>query len=195
MRLSFPNFGPTSGKYSERDRILHFEGTLKVGEEFCYLEIYHPYRGGSNPLFDDVSRRILDLKDGVPSAVKHYQQVLVPLIYAKVPLFVVPSSDPQKTTTGIRRLVRNLTALGHWPDQNYNLYRKFKIDKYANGGTRDFRRQFDSLGLRMPETVTGQDALIIDDVTTTGTTFSAARKHLLDAGARRVYCLALGKTA
>jgi predicted amidophosphoribosyltransferase len=51
------------------------------------------------------------------------------------------------------------------------------------------RRAFGAAGL-----VTGRRLLIVDDVTTTGTTLSRAAEVLLAAGADTVYCAAMAVT-
>jgi ComF family protein len=48
-----------------------------------------------------------------------------------------------------------------------------------------------SFGVRYPETVRGRHVVILDDVTTTGATFTEARRALLAAGAKKVTCVAL----
>jgi hypothetical protein len=183
----------------EEHRILTFTRTpVRQTDNYCYIHDYHPYRRGGerNPQFDRaISGKILDLKDGNDDAIKHFVPIIGGIIYTKVSLFVVPSSNPSNQGSGIRKLAKALVGLGHWDDQTANLYRKYKIDKYATGGTRDPIAQYNSLGLRSPESVKGANALILDDVTTTGTSFNAAKRLLLEAGATRVYCLALGKTA
>lgn len=47
----------------------------------------------------------------------------------------------------------------------------------------------------LPEVVAGKVVLIVDDVMTTGSTMEACAQALLDAGAKGVYCLTLGRFA
>lgn len=51
-----------------------------------------------------------------------------------------------------------------------------------------------SIQIAEPSRVTGKIVLLLDDVVTTGATFMACRKLLLDAGVAEVICLALGRT-
>lgn len=46
-------------------------------------------------------------------------------------------------------------------------------------------------GARYPEKILGQNIVLLDDVTTTGSTLREARKALMDAGAKRVICIAI----
>jgi hypothetical protein len=180
---------------AQDDRVLRLDGTLEVGDGYCYLHEYQPYRilGERNPKFDADSRRILDLKDGEDGAIQHYHKLLLPLIHRGVALVALPSHDPQKATSGIRKLVAGLAETGHFEDHHRSLLRIQKIAKLAAGGERGFQIQFDSMRVKLPKDVP-QRILILDDVVTTGSSLKAARQHCLDAGATRVHCLALART-
>ncbi len=175
--------------------MLRLDGTLEIGDGYCYLHDYQPYRilGQRNPAFDADSRRILDLKDGDEAAIQHYHQLLLSFIQRGVALLAVPSHDPHKTTSGIRTLAQGLAGTGDFEDYHRALSRVKKIDKLAAGGERGFQIQFDSMRLTLPKDVPPR-ILILDDVVTTGSSLKAARQHCLNAGAIRVHCLALAKT-
>lgn len=48
-----------------------------------------------------------------------------------------------------------------------------------------------SFRVKKPENIFGKDIIVIDDVTTTGATFSEIRNTLLSAGAKKVFCVAV----
>lgn len=67
---------------------------------------YHKYwldreRGIKNPLFDVYSGRILDLKQGKMSAINFFYNIIDSEICKDVTICVVPSSDAEKTQSGI----------------------------------------------------------------------------------------------
>jgi competence protein ComFC len=57
------------------------------------------------------------------------------------------------------------------------------------------RRNVEGAFKALPEVVNGKVVMIVDDVMTTGSTMEACAKALLEAGAKGVYCLTLGRFA
>lgn len=71
------------------------------------------------------------------------------------------------------------------------LRRTKEVPKKATGGSRDIESERDSIEVHGKPAKT---VVLVDDVTTTGTSFRACAGKLLEAGAENVICIALGKT-
>jgi phosphoribosylpyrophosphate synthetase len=165
--------------------------------EILFLGPYHPYRinGVKNPKFklNPYSGLILDLKDRKVAAILYFFRRVDPLVHPKVAICVIPSSNPEKRDTGIRVLGVRL-ALNDRVDATSCLVRTKFVQKAALGGPRSVAVHMDSIEVRDIERVRGAEVLLLDDVTSTGASMIASKRLLLDAGAKSVKCLALGKT-
>ena len=74
------------------------------------------------------------------------------------------------------------------------LLRAFKIPKKSIGGERDLQKEIISLTVRNENIIRGQQVLLMDDITTTGTSLKAGKYVLEQSGAKIVALLALGET-
>ena len=74
------------------------------------------------------------------------------------------------------------------------LVRHSKIAKLTNGGDRNQEVHLQSIHLENSHLIEGKTVLILDDVTTTYNSLFACQKILLDHGAKKVNCLAIGET-
>lgn len=77
---------------------------------------YHKYwldreRKIKNPLFDVFSGRILDLKEGKQTAINYFYNLLNEEICEGVTICVVPSSNAEKTESGIGKLAEKLAEI------------------------------------------------------------------------------------
>lgn len=158
---------------------------------------YHKYwldreRRIKNPLFDVFSGKILDLKEGKPAAVRYFYNLLNEEICEGVTICVVPSSDSNKTVTGVGMLGEML-ARNRRVDKVYYLIREKSIEKLATGGKRDKEIHMHSINTVEEMDITGDIVLLMDDVTTTGNSLYACREILKQRGAAEVEMFALGK--
>jgi len=74
------------------------------------------------------------------------------------------------------------------------LLRVFEIPKKSMGGERNLQKEIRSLTVRNENIIKGQQVLLMDDITTTGTSLKAGKIVLKRAGAKIVALLAIGKT-
>lgn len=170
------------GKYDEEDTKIFF------------LSTYHPYYGGSNPKFDNFSKLILDIKDKKPSAINIFFKKLNHQLDKGFPIVTIPSSNPNNINTGINKLASLLAKQGRI-DASSCLLRHIQVPKKSKGGNRDINIDLNSIKVSNQHLIKGKTVLLLDDVTTTGNSFVACEKLLVDAGAYKVVKLALGKTA
>ncbi|WDQ32171.1 hypothetical protein PTQ21_27955 [Paenibacillus marchantiae] len=155
---------------------------------------YHPYRGGSNPNFDDNSRFLLDLKNDKDIAIDKIYNWLEPLVDLNVSLAVVPSHDPNKVGGGVYRIAKKLVSSSKRIDATSCLKRHTIIQKLAHGGPRSIDIHRNSINVIDRELIMDKEVLLLDDITTSGNSLYACRELLLRAGAREVQCLAFGRT-
>lgn len=157
---------------------------------------YHPYRvfGEKNPGFDSYSGRILNVKGFQDDDIKKFSDTIRNLLDdTEAVVCYVPSSDANKTDTGVKRIAK-LLCNNIRIDATDCLVRHTTIPKLATGGNRDKQVHIDSIVVENALLIKDKNVLLIDDVTTSHNSLFACKQLLIDAGALEVYCLALGQT-
>lgn len=156
---------------------------------------YHPWCDGHNPNFDKFSRRILDVKDQRIGGINYYTNQLRSILSdtEEYVICVMPTHALGTAPSGIRTIAKRLCS---HPiiDGTEVLSRVFEIPQKTRGGRRDWELEIKSLIVRNEGIVKGRQVLLMDDVTTTGTSLKAGRYVIKQAGAKLVALLALGKT-
>jgi hypothetical protein len=173
----------------------HFDesGIASFGEYKPWY--WHRQAGGDRSNYPTLSGKILDLKDGHDHAVAYFLKELDSLLAAGVVVAIVPSHDPAKTNSGVRRLAQAIASSNRRKDASHCLVRHTKIVKLAGGGDRSVETHLNSIRIEDAITPSFECVLLLDDVTTTGNSLTACKKLLLDNNANRVQCLAIGRTA
>ncbi|TYS12986.1 hypothetical protein FZC78_22645 [Rossellomorea vietnamensis] len=171
------------------------ERTENEEKSFWYLDEYYPYRIGGelNPNFDTNSGLILDLKEGLLKGINHYFDILDEMLNRNITLCTVPSSDSLKKVTGIRSLAQKLAAHNRI-DATSCLYRETTIPKAAHGGPRSVEVHLQTIRVINTHLIYNKEILLLDDIKTSGSSLKACKKLLLNAGAKKVVTLAVGKT-
>lgn len=173
---------------------------ISIDGEIPHLGYYQRYRmpdGSVNPNFrkDKISGRILDLKEKDERAINYFFTQIDPEIEKDdITICVVPSHSKSNTNnSGIAELGRRLANAGRIDGIDY-LLRVRDIDKLATGGSRNTDIQYDSIIVNPNVSVSEDVILLIDDVTTTGTSLETCRNILMENGAKRVAMFAIGQT-
>lgn len=174
------------------------EGTVGEIPFFC-LGTYCPqhHREHNDPL----SKDILRLKDQYNSTsdkqevIKKYTNVMRNLLHTDntFVICVMPNSCRGFNSSGLRDIARNL-SLPPIIDGTGVLERIQELPAKHLGGLRDYQKEIESLRVNAPNIIRNRIVLLLDDVTTTGTSLRAGRDTLLKADAADVVCFALGKT-
>lgn len=105
----------------------------------------------------------------------------------------MPTHEAERKPSGIRTIAKNLCR----PpiiDGTDVLSRAFEMPKKSIGGERDLQKEIRSLTMRNENIIKDQQVLLMDDITTTGTSLRARKYVLKRAGAKIVALLTLGET-
>ncbi|WP_157793974.1 phosphoribosyltransferase [Paenibacillus donghaensis] len=179
--------------------IINPKHLVTTDDMLYYLHEYHPYYSDSftkerNPNYDKASKMIFKLKCGDQDALDHFIQKLDKLIPHEVCLSYVPSSDSTKTNSGISRVAQALSKLHNRIDATSCLKRVVSIPKAAYGGPRSIEVHLSSIRLQNANLINGKDVVLLDDITTSGSSFEACKIILQRAQPKSITCFALGKT-
>ena len=147
----------------------------------------------------DHTRHILDLKKvALPGAIDYFVERLDEILAEGFPICMIPSSDPSKDTPGLRqvigRLAQNNQIDGSSLLTRHELIPASQSASYYKTDRENIHMHLESMKVAGSSLIRSRPVLLLDDIVTTGTSFMACRKLLLDAGASEAICLALGKT-
>lgn len=179
---------------------------LETSEDLVTLGTYYP-TGHEQFQNSSLSKAILNIKyrhgedpDSKPwkqankmNALRAFQRKLDPMLAAGIAIAVVPPHDPGSTRSGIQELAQGLAANGR-VDACSCLVRHTAIQKLATGGPRSIEVHLGSIRVDNAELIKDREVLLLDDVSTSGSSLEACRRLLLEAGAAAVKCAVLGKT-
>ncbi|MEA1965913.1 MAG: phosphoribosyltransferase family protein [Euryarchaeota archaeon] len=164
-------------------------------QEIFNLVSYHPWHDGHNPNFDEFSRLILDVKDQHIKGINYCTNRLRSILSGteEYVICVIPTHAVGTAPSGIRTIAKKLCS---HPviDGTDIISRVFEIPKKTVGGSRDMQSEIKSLAVTNESVVRGRQVLLLDDVTTTGTSLKAGKYLIEQAGAEIVVLLALART-
>ncbi len=106
---------------------------------------------------------------------------------------VIPTHAVGTAPSGVRTIAKQLCShlIINGTDA---ISRAFEIQKKTVGGSRDMQLEIKSLTVTDESIVRGRQVLLLDDVTTTGTSLKAGKCLIEQSGAEIVVLLALAKT-
>ena len=208
ITLAVPEEIPPLFKDPKLNTRIQNQEILMLGWYFAYgSAVSHPLRR----LFsiDPFSKHILNVKDDYPNKKEawqkknitgsfvYYKNLLEPLISPGAILSVVPSSNPQKEWHGITKMIEFCAAKLGAVNGCGLLIRTHEIPKLAGNASanRSAGIHRDSLAIANPAAVNGKTILLIDDVCTSGNSITVGIEKFQAAGAHKIVCLILGKTA
>jgi len=169
---------------------------------------YYPKHGRPYKDMDEFSNMILDIKkdetmlDPKSGEYYHYKKAIdyftnrLHAILSDTEEYVIcvmPTHAVGTAPSGIRTIAKRLCS----PpiiDGTDAISRVFEIPKKAIGGSRDLQLEIESLTVRNETIVKDRQVLLLDDVTTTGTSLKAGKYQLERAGVALVALHALAKT-
>ncbi len=181
-------------------------------DDIIYCHDYHPYwlyddegRRQRNPECKGTSRVLLDLKNSngqtwqqtQDSAVRYFVSAAEKEMRARVPLppttniVVVPSSKKDMVSLNLERVAQGLATLFDFKFVKNGLIRTVTVPSAHDGGVRSIPVHIDSIVVSHALPRDGNTVLLLDDVTTTGSTILACKELLKTAGFNHVVPLAL----
>jgi hypothetical protein len=178
-------------------------------ENIITLGKYYPKYDGQYKDMDTFSHMVLDTKKDETELEQqsgeyyyykkaiNYFTIHLRSILSKTEEFVIcviPTHAKGRAPSGIRTIAKRLCS----PpiiDGTDVLLRAFEIPKKAIVGSRDLQNEIESLIVSNVNIIRDRQVLLMDDITTTGTSLKAGKYRLALAGAKIVVMLALARTA
>ncbi|WP_353932964.1 phosphoribosyltransferase family protein [Okeanomitos corallinicola TIOX110] len=165
--------------------------------DLFYLGFYHPQYNyyedcyEDNEHFNEYSHTILELKNRKHYAINFFlQKFKLFLNNEKIAIATVPPHTSADPSSGIRDLAKQLIKLyPSFSDAVFCLER-FK-DSHRN---RTIDNHLSTIKVNKSSAIKDKKVILLDDVLTTGSSIEACKKLLLDAGAKEVKVIVLGKT-
>lgn len=194
-------------KYLESILFTNIDGIkLKVPEEECQVYVnygqnfkivtLHDYVRTKDRTESDIhSKQIIGFKDGEKQWIRYYTEELDKVIAPNTVLCCSPSHDKDEWSSG---LTLALDALGNRKNRLSipHLMRRTKYTEKRThrGSDRSLKKNLDTIEVTDKDQVSDRPVIVIDDVTTTGSTAAACVKKLWDAGCNCVGAIVLGHT-
>ena len=114
--------------------------------------------------------------------------------------FICSVPGHEKTSNvsnGVSDIVNMVYLKSNFTLRNTIIQRSYNVDKKATSSSKrnnDYRIDMQSLNIEHGFNVEGKSIIVIDDITTSGSTLIACKNILMNAGAKEVVLVALGKT-
>lgn len=163
--------------------------------KIMYLGKYYPKY--NKPKFDNFSRLVIRIKDDNPSDkdIINFTNQLSTIISntEKYVICVIPKHTIGTPPSGIRTIAKRLCS----PpiiDGTDVIVRSKETKRKSAGGSRDMKLEIESLSVKNGGIVKDQQVLLLDDVTTSGSSLRAGKYILENAGVKLVAMFALGLT-
>ncbi len=176
----------------------------KMWKEIKYIQLYNPYRRGTNPNFNNYgqfSKMILSLKKKEQEGINYlYKKIIDKGVFDSEKnkikaIMVVPSHDPDNFNSGINSLAEKIAQEYNWINATGCLRRKIKVPKLSEGGNRSIDIHLESIEFVDDIKIKDKCVLLIDDITTTGISMKACKSILIKNGIIDGFTFAIGQTA
>lgn len=165
-------------------------------DQIIKLGKYHSH-GVQNTKFDAFSQKILNIKHDKPvdDDIIYFTEQLRNIISdtEKYVICVIPKHTIGTAPSGIRTIAKRLC---NPPiiDGIDVIFRSKETDKKTSGRNRDINLEIESLSVTNDYIIKDQQVLLLDDVSTSGSSLRAGKYILRKAGAKLVAMYALGLT-
>ena len=169
----------------------------QFGREIYVLGHYLSKLQVLNPNWESLkesSNQIRALKQYDATAIELFTAELNQLVPSHCVVTVVPPHTHRCSNSGILQVARRISLQRDRTDATHCLRRFMTIPKLSYGGIRNEGLHFESIVVQNQELLADCFVVLLDDVMTTGSSLRACKTLLLQAGARAVQPIALGRT-
>lgn len=176
------------------------DSTIKCFGEYYMMYIYDGDKKYKNPEFiNGVGKHVIDVKNNKSEGIEFFVKEIVDYLKDKEDIdsiTCVPSSKERFGRCGMNIILNEVSKKLIKSDKMniYCLKRTCQIDKLSFGGNRSKDTHKNSIEVVNKDQIRGKVIYLFDDITTTGNLLNICKELLLNAGAKKVYCLALAKT-
>jgi predicted amidophosphoribosyltransferase len=170
------------------------EKSLSGQNPYNFLEYYFPI--SADPTHEE-SNRVRMFKNGYRQALKYFYYKLIYNLKYKITtphsVIAVPSSTAGKINS-ITKIAKALPLNNKLlTDATDALQKIYTTKSFCKTNQRDTQNLLNSFKVNR-SLIEGKDILLVDDVTSTGKTFTAISDLLLANGANSVLCISIAKT-
>lgn len=174
------------------------EEPVKISYLYEYHAYYH-FKGGirvKNPAFNSIDGLILDLKENSVNAIDKFYKNLISIFdhfenIDKIFFCAIPSHASFAEPSAMHIIAQKLSVHYNRPDYSEALQRYKTIPKLSDGGVRNIGVHINSIKINPNYNIKNKNIILMDDITTSGSSMAASAQILKIAGASKVYCLAL----
>lgn len=172
------------------------DGITQNSQNRYYIDYYYPwhtYKGTS--LFYPFSGLILDVKQQKEKGIDHFERELKKMLAQnkKYVVCIIPTHEKGNKPSGTKCIAKRLCN-SHIIDGTDVLQRTKYVPPKKDGGTRNIEQEIYSLKVINEHIIKDQQVLLLDDVSTSGTSLNAGRHLLSSNGAKLVVKFSLGLT-
>jgi len=167
----------------------------KWNEFIYYIRDYFPTKRISSQIQQIEHDKIIRIKRDKRYALETQYELLIRNFKkdADITLCVIPSHNKGLQETSMRYLAKKLSKKNITNGTSCLLRAKTIPEKHLTNN-RDINQEKSSLKVQYPSLIKNKIIVVLDDIVTTGTSMLAAKELLEEAGAKRVYGLAIAKT-
>ena len=174
------------------------EESVKISYLYEYHAYYH-FKGGvrvKNPNFNAIDGLILDLKKNSEHAINKFYNDLVSIFnhyesVNKIVFCAIPGHVAFSEISAIHIIAKYLSKHYGRPDYSEILQRYKTIPRLSDGGVRNVGVHINSIRVDPKYQIKGKRIILLDDISTSGSSMAASNQILKIAGAEKVTCLAL----
>ena len=170
--------------------------------KISYLYEYHAYwylhhdERLRNPHFNSIDGLFLDLKQNSPKAIDFFYNKLLDIFNCfenidDINFTTIPPHVANLNQSPMHIITQKLALQYNKFDYSKTLQRFKTIPRLSDGGIRNIGIHINSIKINPNYKIKGQNFILLDDITTSGSSMAAAAQILYIGGAHNVTCLAL----
>ena len=109
-------------------------------------------------------------------------------------VLTIPGHSQTSGDNSLDLLIKTFKKYNNIENKKGILLRNHEVPQKSTSNIRDQKEEYNSYKICSGEDISSKNIILLDDILTSGTSMSSAKKFLLDNGANKVICFALAKT-